>query len=80
MNRNIYPAQLGRNKACPFTDALFDLLTRDLSWSHWFSALILGRSLKAPVRLGDKVKLITVSVLSFLTATAQEDFDAFCFN
>lgn len=27
MSRNIYPAQLRRNKACPFTDALFDLLS-----------------------------------------------------
>lgn len=40
-----------------------------------------GLHLNDPIQFGDKVKLITVSVLaSFRMITAEKDFDAFCFN
>lgn len=54
--------------------------SRDLSSIARILSFDTGLHLKDPVRLGDKVKLITVSALSFHMATAQEDFDAFCLN
>jgi hypothetical protein len=66
----------------PLTEvATQSLLLRDRSLIALILSLILLLHLNDPIQFSDKVKLITVSVLcSSHLITAEEEFDAFCFN
>lgn len=57
------------------------MLLQDVSPIALILSFDTGLHLNGPVQFSDKVKLITVSVLSsFHAITAEEEFDAFCFN
>lgn len=74
--------QLGRNKACLVLDSVRQSASLErLSPIALILCSDTGLHLNDPMQFSDKVKLITVSVPSSVhTATAEEAFDAFCFN
>lgn len=74
--------QLGRNKACLVLDSVRQSASLErLSPIALILCSDTGLLLNDPMQFSDKVKLITVSVPSSVhTVTAEEAFDAFCFN